>query len=123
MTYTKKIRTMTVAFQRMFGILERWNNNQVTPSLSKPHELSYRSNSFNIYARYRPLPRPIFLPRDPALTRVSSLVCQANAMSNKGAHSADNGTGVSRRLTACSQASMRGIDLYQVASSCEEIQL
>ena len=35
---------MTVAFQRMFGILERWNNNQVTPSLSKPHELSYRSN-------------------------------------------------------------------------------
>ena len=29
----------------MFGILERWNNNQVTPSLSKPHELSYRSNS------------------------------------------------------------------------------
>ena len=39
-----KRRTMTVAFQRMFGILERWNNNQVTPSLSKPHELSYRSN-------------------------------------------------------------------------------
>ena len=36
---------MTVAFQRMFGILERWNNNQVTPSLSKPHELSYRSNN------------------------------------------------------------------------------
>ena len=35
---------MTVAFQRMFGILERWNNNQVTPSLRKPHELSYRSN-------------------------------------------------------------------------------
>ena len=35
---------MTVAFQRMFGILERWNNNQVTPSLSKPHELSYRPN-------------------------------------------------------------------------------
>ena len=35
---------MTVAFQRMFGILERCNNNQVTPSLSKPHELSYRSN-------------------------------------------------------------------------------
>ena len=35
---------MTFAFQRMFGILERWNNNQVTPSLSKPHELSYRSN-------------------------------------------------------------------------------
>ena len=35
---------MTVAVQRMFGILERWNNNQVTPSLSKPHELSYRSN-------------------------------------------------------------------------------
>ena len=35
---------MTVAFQRMFGILERWNNNQVMQSLSKPHELSYRSN-------------------------------------------------------------------------------
>ena len=35
---------MRVAFQRMFGISERWNNNQVTPSLSKPHELSYRSN-------------------------------------------------------------------------------
>ena len=39
-----KRRTLTVAFQRMFGILEQWNNNQVTPSLSKPHELSYRSN-------------------------------------------------------------------------------
>ena len=37
---------MTVAFRRMFGILEQWNNNQVTPSLSKPHELSYRSNIF-----------------------------------------------------------------------------
>ena len=36
---------MTVAFQRMFGILERWNNNQVTPSLSKLQELSYTSNS------------------------------------------------------------------------------
>ena len=36
---------MTVAFQRMFGILERWINNQVRPSLSKPHELSYRSNN------------------------------------------------------------------------------
>ena len=35
---------MTVAFQRMFGILQRWNNNQGTPSLSKPHDLSYRSN-------------------------------------------------------------------------------
>ena len=35
---------MTVAFQRMFGILKRWNNNQVTPSLSKLHELSYRFN-------------------------------------------------------------------------------
>ena len=35
-----------VAFQRMFGILERWNNNQVTSSFSKPHELSYRSNSY-----------------------------------------------------------------------------
>ena len=29
----------------MFGILERWNNNQVTPSLRKPHELSYRYNN------------------------------------------------------------------------------
>ena len=37
---------MTVYFQRIFAILERWNNNQVTPSLSKPHELSYRSNTF-----------------------------------------------------------------------------
>ena len=36
---------MTVAFQRMFEILERWNNNQVAPSYSKPHELSYRSNT------------------------------------------------------------------------------
>ena len=35
---------MTVAFQRMLGILEGWNNNQVTPSLSEQHELSYRSN-------------------------------------------------------------------------------
>ena len=35
---------MLVYFQRVFGILERWNNNQVTSSLSKPHELSYRSN-------------------------------------------------------------------------------
>ena len=40
---------MTVAFQRMFGILERWKNNQVTPSLSKPHELSNRSNIFCTY--------------------------------------------------------------------------
>ena len=39
---------MTVAFQHMFRILERWNNNQVTPSLSKPHELSYRSNIFEV---------------------------------------------------------------------------
>ena len=36
---------MTLAFQRMFGILERWNNNQVTPSLSKPQELSYIFNT------------------------------------------------------------------------------
>ena len=36
---------MTVAFERMFGILERWSNNRVTPSPSKPHELSYRSNN------------------------------------------------------------------------------
>ena len=42
---------MTVAFQRMFGILERWNNNQVTPSLSKPHELSYRSNTYHAIVR------------------------------------------------------------------------
>ena len=39
---------MTVAFQRMFGILKRWNDNQVTPSLTKPHELRYR---FNIYGK------------------------------------------------------------------------
>ena len=38
---------MTVVFQCMFGILERWNNNQVTPSLSTPHELSYRSNIYS----------------------------------------------------------------------------
>ena len=31
----------------MFGILELWNNNRVTPSLSKLHELSYRSNTPN----------------------------------------------------------------------------
>ena len=36
----------------MFGILERWNNNQVTPSLSKPHELSYRSNRCSLTNRY-----------------------------------------------------------------------
>ena len=35
---------MTVAFQRMFGIFERWNKNQLTPSLSKQHESSYKSN-------------------------------------------------------------------------------
>ena len=35
---------MAVAFQRMFGILERWNNNQATLPLRKPHELSYRYN-------------------------------------------------------------------------------
>ena len=40
---------MTVAFQRMFRILERWNNNQVTSSLSKQHELSYRSNNIKMY--------------------------------------------------------------------------
>ena len=44
---------MAVAFQRMFGILERWNNNEVTPSLSKPHELSYRSNRIHTTA-YHP---------------------------------------------------------------------
>ena len=46
---------MTVAFQRIFRIMERWNNNQVTPSLSKPHELSYRSNTLGWY-----LPRGLF---------------------------------------------------------------
>ena len=53
-----KIRTMTVAFQRIFGILERWNNNQVTPSLSKSHELSYRSNSlwYNASVTWRMFP-------------------------------------------------------------------
>ena len=45
---------MTVAFQLMIGILERWNNNQVTPSLSKPHELSYRSNKFTTFSKYLP---------------------------------------------------------------------
>ena len=39
-----KRHTMIVAFQRMFGISEGYNNNQVTPSLSKAHELSCRSN-------------------------------------------------------------------------------
>ena len=42
---------MKVAFQRMFWIFERWNINQVTPSLSKPHELSYRSNKLNTKSR------------------------------------------------------------------------
>ena len=37
----------------MFDILEGWNNNQVTPSLSKPHELSYRSNILK--ESYRPV--------------------------------------------------------------------
>ena len=44
---------MTVAIQRMFGILERWNNNQVTPFLSKPHELSYRFNTIVEYMERR----------------------------------------------------------------------
>ena len=39
---------MTVAFQRMFRILEQQNNNQVTPSRSKPYELSYRSKQKKI---------------------------------------------------------------------------
>ena len=47
-----KRRTMTVSFQRMFRILERWNNNQDKPSLSKPHELSYRSNIKNAIKKY-----------------------------------------------------------------------
>ena len=38
---------MTVAFQRVFGIFERWNN-KVTPSLRKAHELSYRSNRITL---------------------------------------------------------------------------
>ena len=42
---------MTVAFQRLFGILDRWNNNQFAPSLSKPHELTYRSNNENNLAQ------------------------------------------------------------------------
>ena len=41
---------MTVAFKRMFGILGRWNNNQVTLSLSKPHELSYSSNNWEQFS-------------------------------------------------------------------------
>ena len=58
---------MIVAFQRMFRILERWNNNQVAPSLSKPHELSYRSNiyagigNFSVYILY-PL-KLFFIPK------------------------------------------------------------
>ena len=40
---------MTVAFQHMFGILKRWNNNQVMLSLSKPDELSYRPNIQDVY--------------------------------------------------------------------------
>ena len=58
---------MTVAFQRMFGILGRWNNNQVTPSLSKPHELSYRSNSklpFNSEKDESCIERLFFKPND-----------------------------------------------------------
>lgn len=39
---------MTVAFQFMCGILERWNN-KVTPLLSKPHGLSYRLNTKKRY--------------------------------------------------------------------------
>ena len=44
---------MKVAFQRIFGILERGNNNQITPSLSKPHELSYRSNTILSFEKYQ----------------------------------------------------------------------
>lgn len=36
---------MTLAFQRIFGILERWNNKQVMSSLRKPHELTGRPNT------------------------------------------------------------------------------
>ena len=36
---------MTVAFQRMFGILERWNNNQVTPSLTISYIYIYIAGS------------------------------------------------------------------------------
>ena len=57
---------MTVAFQRMLGILERWNNNQVTPSLSKPHELSYR---FNII---------LFIFRFILKIKSNELICQPN---------------------------------------------
>ena len=54
---------MTVAFQRMFGILERWNNNQVTPSLSKPHELSYKSNTSYYPQLVKKCHRPLTIKR------------------------------------------------------------
>ena len=69
-----KRRTMTVAFQRMFGILERWNNNQVTPSLSKPHELSYRSNSYKI-------DRCDLIPVTPSFVNSTKLICTPNIYS------------------------------------------
>ena len=56
---------MTVAFQRMFGILEPWNNNQVTPSLSKPHELSYRPNTIFLTRQLRKIFSPSKI-EDPA---------------------------------------------------------
>ena len=52
---------MTVAFQRMFGILERWNNNQVTPSLSKAHELNLYS-CFTEFKKYWLCSKFIFRP-------------------------------------------------------------
>lgn len=36
-TFEWKRRTRTVGFQRMFGILEHWNNNQIKPFLGKLH--------------------------------------------------------------------------------------
>lgn len=37
-----KRRTRPVAFRRLFEILGKWNNNQVTLSLGKSHEYNYR---------------------------------------------------------------------------------
>ena len=60
---------MTVAFQRMFEILERWNNNHVTPSLSKPHELSYRSSTFYVMFLFQIEATLISLKSSPELLR------------------------------------------------------
>ena len=42
--YDRKINPQNLKIGDNVFLLLRWNNNQVTPSLSKPHELSYRSN-------------------------------------------------------------------------------